>query len=76
MNENIKKGLVMAGVIGGSFLVVGTASAAMPQAATTAFTTLGNDLQSMVASLWDIAVPVTMGFLYLKFFKKAAKSAT
>jgi len=75
MNASTKKGLIAVGVLAGSILYPEMASAAVPAAVDSAFTTLTADLQSILTKAWDLVVPITAGFLYLKFFKKTAKAA-
>ncbi len=65
-------GLVLAGSVAG----VSAASAALPTAATTAFSTLSTDVLSLVDLAWTAAVPITVAFIILRMFKRAASSAT
>lgn len=65
-------GLVLAGSLAG----VSAASAALPTAATTAFTTLSTDVLDLVDLAWTAAVPITVAFIILRMFKRAASSAT
>ncbi|MBS4028197.1 MAG: hypothetical protein KGZ58_06095 [Ignavibacteriales bacterium] len=65
-------GLVLAGSVAG----VSVASAALPAAATTAFTTLSDDVLALVDLAWTAAIPITVAFIILRMFKRAASSAT
>lgn len=65
-------GLVVAGLVAG----VSSASAALPEAATTAFTTLKDDMLDLVDLAWTAAIPITVAFIILRMFKRAASSAT
>jgi len=56
--------------------VSGIASAALPTAAATAFTTLSTDVLDLVDLAWTAAVPITVAFIILRMFKRAASSAT
>lgn len=56
---------------------IGSASAAgLPASATTAFTELQTDALALVDLAWTVAVPVTIAFIVLGMFKRAASSAT
>jgi len=70
---NKKRAAVAAGLGLG---VVGSANAALPAAATTAFTSLQTDGLALVDLAWTAAVPITIAFIILRMFKKAAASAT
>ena len=64
-------------VIAGALLTAGSsAHAALPQAAADAFTSLGTYVTDMLTSTWGIAVPLTVGFIGIKLFKKGANKAT
>lgn len=65
-------GLVLAGSLAG----VSMANAALPLAATGAFTTLSEDVLDLVDLAWTAAVPITVAFIILRMFKRAASSAT
>ena len=47
------------------------ANAALPAEVTTAFTTLQTDFDALIALAWPVIAAVTIGFLLIKFFKKA-----
>ncbi|PHS69865.1 MAG: hypothetical protein COB22_08650 [Cycloclasticus sp.] len=55
---------------------VGSASAALPISATTAFTDLQVDALALVDLAWTAAVPITIAFIVLGMFKRAASSAS
>ena len=65
-------GLVVAGSVAG----ISAANAALPDAATTAFTTLSTDALALVDLAWTAAIPITIAFIILRMFKRAASSAT
>jgi len=50
--------------------------AALPAAVATAFTDLLTDVLAMVDLAWTVVVPVTIAFIILGMFKRAAYSAT
>lgn len=52
------------------------ASAALPPSVSTAFSDLLADVQAMVDLAWTVVVPVTIAFIILGMFKRAAYSAT
>ena len=58
-----------------TFGVLGVSQAALPTAATTAFTTLSTDALALVDLAWTAAIPIAIAFIILKLFKKAAGSA-
>ncbi len=73
MKNFLKKGgLVLAGVVGS----VGAANAELPASVTTAFTNLQTDGLALVDLAWTAAVPITIAFIILRMFKRAASSAT
>jgi len=51
------------------------AMAALPTAAATAFTTLQADVLSLVDLAWPAAIAITVAFIILRMFKKAAGAA-
>jgi hypothetical protein len=63
-------GLVVA--VGGS---VGVANAAVPAAASAAFTALQTDALDMIDLAWPVIGAVTVGFILLRIFKRASSSA-
>ncbi len=65
-------GLVLAGSVAG----VSVANAALPEAASTAFTALSTDVLALVDLAWTAAIPITIAFIVLRMFKRAASSAT
>ncbi|WAR44572.1 major coat protein [Methylomonas rapida] len=73
MKNSLKNGgLVVAGSLAG----VSAASAALPAAAETAFTNLSADALDLVDLAWTAAIPITVAFIILRMFKRAASSAT
>lgn len=59
--------------LAGTALVLGTAAhAALPTEATTAFTTLKTDSESLIAAAWPVVAAVVVGFVLLSLFKRAA----
>jgi len=52
------------------------AHAALPVAATTAFTDLKTDALALVDLAWTAAIPITIAFIILGMFRRAASSAT
>ena len=65
-------GLVLAGLVAS----ISAASAALPVAATTAFTDLKTDALALVDLAWTAAIPITIAFIILGMFRRAASSAT
>ncbi|MFH0276595.1 major coat protein [Vibrio alginolyticus] len=62
---------------GGALLMAASgAHAALPEQAAQAFTSLGTFVTDMLTSTWGIAVPLTVGFIGIKLFKKGANKAT
>jgi len=49
-----------------------SAMAALPEGAATAFTTLQTDALDLLDLAWPVVIAVTVGFIILKMFKKAA----
>ncbi|NOR69280.1 MAG: hypothetical protein GQ532_06220 [Methylomarinum sp.] len=58
------------------FSVAGVASAAIPLAATDAFAALLVDMLAIIDLVWTVVVPVTIGFILIRMFKKGAASAS
>lgn len=50
--------------------------AALPAAAETAFTTGVTDFGTMEGYAWTLLVPVTLAFIYMKWFRKGANRAS
>lgn len=63
-------------VLGILFASISSAFAALPTAAETAFTTLSTDVLALVDLAWTAAIPITVAFIILRMFKRAASSAT
>lgn len=55
---------------------IGTAHAELPAAVATAFTGLLADVQSLIDLAWTVVVPITVAFIVIGLFKRAAYSAT
>lgn len=68
-----KKVLAGGALVAGS---IGSAQAALPASATTAFTDLQTDALALVDLAWTAAVPITIAFIVLGMFKRAASSAS
>lgn len=69
-SQKIAYGVGSAGVAG-----AGVASAALPAGATAAFTALQADGLALIDAAWPVATAVTVGFIILGLFKKAANKA-
>lgn len=57
---------------------IGAANATLPAALTGAngaFSTLSTDVLALIDLAWTAVIPVTVGFIVLRLFKKAASSA-
>lgn len=66
-------------IILGLMVALGTVSvsmAALPVAATTAFTDLQTDALALVDLAWTALIPITIAFIILRLFKRAASTAT
>ena len=59
-------------LVGASLSVASAAHAALPTEATTAFTTLKTDSESLIAAAWPVVAAVVVGFVLLSLFKRAA----
>ncbi len=68
----IAKTVGLMAVVSGS---VGTAYAALPVAATTAFTDVQTDGLALIDLAWPLAIALTSGAIILGLFKKFAKKA-
>lgn len=55
----------------GSMVAV-QAHAALPTEATTAFTTLKADAESLITTAWPVVAAITVGFVLISLFKRAA----
>lgn len=61
---------------GSGLVFVGShANAALPAGAAAAFTTLQTDVLALVDLAWPAAIAITVAFIVLKLFKKAASAA-
>lgn len=61
-----------AAVIGAASLVAAQAHAALPTEATTAFTSLKADAESLITAAWPVVAAITVGFVLISLFKRAA----
>lgn len=59
-----------------SLASISSAHAVLPAAVATAFTDLNTDAMALIDLAWTVAVPITIGFIILGMFKRAARSAT
>ncbi|MDT4328325.1 major coat protein [Methylomonas sp. MS20] len=61
----------------GSALIgaAGSAAAALPTAASGAFTTLQEDVLDLIDLAWPPAIAITVAFIVLRLFKKSANAA-
>lgn len=55
----------------GSMIAV-QAHAALPTEATTAFTSLKADAESLITAAWPVVAAITVGFVLISLFKRAA----
>ena len=62
--------------VGAGALISGSAMAALPSGASDAMSTLSTDAMAMVDLAWPIATAVTVAFILLKVFKRAARAST
>lgn len=62
-------------VLTGSLLAIGTANAALPAGATAAFTALQTDGLALIDAAWPVVTALTVGFIIIGLFKKAANKA-
>jgi hypothetical protein len=76
--KRAKGGIVTTGAIAGSALISAQAHAAfaVPAAVTTAFDDLGDAWTTIEGKMWVVAVPVVIGFILLKWFKRGSNKAT
>jgi len=63
-------------VLGGGLALASPFAFALPAAVATGFTTLLTDVQDLINLAWTVVVPITIAFIILRMFKKAAASAT
>ncbi len=61
-----------AGLLSVLLLPLGTAHAALPEAATTAMTTLKTDAEALLTAAWPVVVAITVGFILIRLFKRVA----
>jgi hypothetical protein len=58
-----------------SLVVTGLAAAALPLAATTAFTDLGTAVTDVIDAVWPLVAAVLVGFMTIKLVKKGVSRA-
>jgi hypothetical protein len=64
----LRKGLAVSSLSGVSL----SASAALPEAATTAFTNLQTDGLALINAAWPVVGAIVVGFVLIKLFRRAA----
>ena len=74
MKDN-KKIIAAGSVAAGSLMVVDSANAALNAGVATAFTGLQDDVLDLIDLAWPVAIAVTVAFIILGLFKKAANKA-
>lgn len=62
------KSAVLVAVLG----FASAAQAALPSEATTAFTTLKTDGETLITNAWPVVAAITVGFVLIGLFKRAA----
>ena len=72
MKQHVTKATIILGALLGS----ATASAALPAEATAAFEAVNTFATDVLAAMWPIVTLVTVGFIGVKLFKKAANKAS
>jgi len=60
----------------GAVIGAGSAMAALPTDVTTAFTALETDGGTLMTAVWGVVTIITLGFVYIKLFKKGVNKAT
>jgi hypothetical protein len=73
--KNARSKLTIASVLLVSIGVTGSAFAAVPAAATAAFTSIETDAAAMLDAGWPILLALTAGFVIMKLFKKVVNKA-
>lgn len=58
-----------------SVLSIGASNAALPAGATGAFTALQTDGLALIDAAWPVVTALTVGFIIISLFKKAAGKA-
>ncbi|HAS6777587.1 TPA: hypothetical protein I7305_12955 [Vibrio parahaemolyticus] len=74
--NKVRAAMAKAGAVVTAKRAASGAHAALPEQAAQAFTSLGTYVTDMLTSTWGIAVPLTVGFIGIKLFKKGANKAT
>ncbi len=74
--KTLKKWVMWLFSLLGVFLaVIGSASAALSTEVSTAFTGLQTDALALIDLAWPVVIAVTVGFIIIGLFKKAAHKA-
>jgi len=71
-----KYALVLLSFVAGALGFTEVAFAALPAGAATAFTSLETDVLDLVDLAWPVVISITVAFILLRMFKRAANSAT
>lgn len=66
----VRRAVAVALVVGSMIAV--QAHAALPTEATTAFTSLKADAESLITAAWPVVAAITVGFVLISLFKRAA----
>jgi hypothetical protein len=67
--------LIQLAAIAAGGIASGVASAALPTGATAAFTALETDGMALIDAAWPVVTALTVGFIIIGLFKKAAAKA-
>lgn len=70
--KNLNQKIITLAVMASSALVVGTANADVPLAASTAITAVSTDGLAMVDLFWPVIGGLTAAFVLIKLFKRGA----
>lgn len=76
MQQTAHKGAMVRQLVGVALASVSAvavqAHAALPTEATTAFTSLKADAESLITAAWPVVAAITVGFVLISLFKRAA----
>jgi len=75
MKTLTKVGLIFSSLLGLLIASVGSAEAALNAGVATGFTALQTDALALIDLVWPVAIAVTVAFIILGLFKKAAGKA-
>lgn len=75
MKNNIKKIAAVGGSVAGFLAVSGSANAALNTGISTGISGLQTDALALIDLVWPVAISVTVAFIILGLFKKAAAKA-